>query len=64
MNCPKCNYDISQIYENVLETGKNSRYCKITDTYSGVEGLGSFDWDIECMCPKCKTKWITSDGNY
>lgn len=64
MNCPKCKYDMYYIYEKVLNTGKNSRYCKITNTYPGVEGLGSIDWDVECKCPKCGHKWVTSDGNY
>lgn len=45
MNCPKCNYDIYYIYEKVLDTGKNSRYCKITNFYtmSSSEVIGGMD---------------------
>ena len=63
-NCPKCNYDIYEIYNRVYEGGK-SRYCKITNIHSG--SCGDFygtDWDVECICPKCKTKFTFSDGDY
>lgn len=66
MNCPKCNYDIFPIYDKVIETGKNSKYCKIVNIRPGIpyECIGGSDWDIECTCPKCKTKWTTSDSDY
>ena len=66
MNCPKCNYDMYYIYQRVLDEGKNSRYCKITNYYpmSSPEVIGGLDWDIELVCPKCKTKWTTCDGDY
>ena len=66
MNCPKCNYDMYYIYEKVLDTGKDSRYCNIINchTMSSPEVIGGMDWDIKCICPKCKTKWITSDCDY
>ena len=64
MNCPKCNYDIYEIYNRVCEGGK-SKYCKITNIHSS--SCGDFygtDWDVECVCPKCKTKFTFSDGDY
>ena len=33
MNCPKCNYDIYEIYNRVCEGGK-SKYCKITNIHN------------------------------
>ena len=29
------------------------------------QGGGSYgtDWNVECICPKCKTKFAFSDGN-
>ena len=64
MNCPKCNYDIREIYNRVCEGGK-SKYCKMTNIHSS--SCGDFygtDWDVECVCPKCKTKFTFSDGDY
>ena len=64
MNCPKCNYDIYKIYERVCEGGK-SKYCKITNIHSGsCGGFYGTDWDVECICPKCKTEFMFSDGDY
>ena len=64
MNCPKCNYDIYKIYERVCEGGK-SKYCKITNIHSSsCGGFYGTDWDVECICPKCKTEFMFSDGDY
>ena len=66
MICPKCNYDMFPIYDEVIRTGKDSKKCKIINihTVSNLEILGGTDWDVECICPKCKTKWTFSDGDY
>lgn len=64
MNCPKCNYDMFEIYTKVCE-GRQSKYCKIINIHRG--SCGDFygtDWDVECTCPKCKTKFAFSDGDY
>ena len=64
MNCPKCNYDMFGIYCEVIN-GKQSKYCKITNVYSSSCGyFYGTDWDVECTCPKCKTKFSFSDGDY
>lgn len=64
MNCPKCNYDMFGIYSRVCE-GRTSKYCKIINIHRS--NLGDFygtDWDVVCVCPKCKTKFTFSDGDY
>ena len=33
MNCPKCNYDIYEIYNRVCE-GCKSKYCKNTNIHN------------------------------
>ena len=64
MNCPKCNYDIFSTYYEVIETGKKSKYCKIVDVQSGFNGeCNETTWYVECICPKCKTKFGFSDSN-
>ena len=53
------------IYSKVIESGKQSKYCKITNIHRG--NCGDFygtDWDVECICPKCKRKFVFSDGDY
>lgn len=65
MNCPKCNYDMFGIYSEVIASGKQSRYCKLTNIHSSNCGdFNGTDWDVECTCPKCKTKFVFSDGDY
>ena len=64
MNCPKCHYDMFEIYDKVCN-GSKSKYCKITNIHSS--SCGDFygtDWDVECICPKCKTKFTFSDEDY
>ena len=63
MNCPKCNYDMLGIYDEVLN-GKKSKYCKITNMHTCFYGdyIG-YDWNVECVCPKCKTEFEFSDGS-
>lgn len=52
------------IYCEVIN-GKQSKYCKITNVYSSSCGyFYGTDWDVECTCPKCKTKFSFSDGDY
>lgn len=64
MNCPKCNYDMFKLYDRVCKGGK-SKYCKITNIHSGSCGyFYGTDWDVECICPKCKTKFTFSDEDY
>lgn len=64
MNCPNCDYDMYNIYDGVCE-GKKSKYCKITNIHSSFNGeFSGIDWDVECTCPKCKTEFYFSDGNY
>ena len=63
VNCPKCNYDMFKIYDRVCK-GDKSKYCKITNIHnSGCGGSYGTDWNVECICPKCKTKFAFSDGN-
>ena len=65
MNCPKCNYDMFGIYNQVVESGKNSKYCEITNIQSAYCGdFYGTDWNVECICPKCKTNFEFSDGDY
>lgn len=65
MNCPKCNYDMFPIYDEVLYTGIDSKYCKVTNVrINSFEVVGGQDWDVECICPRCNTKFIFSDGDY
>ena len=64
MNCPKCNYDMFEIYDKVCN-GSKSKYCKITNIHnSSSGGFYGTDWNVECTCPKCKTKFTFSDGDY
>ena len=63
VNCPKCNYDMFKIYDRVCK-GDKSKYCKITNIHnSGCGGSYGTDWNVECICLKCKTKFAFSDGN-
>lgn len=64
MNCPKCHYDMFKIYDKVCKGGK-SKYCRITNIHNS--NCGDFygtDWNVKCTCPKCKTKFTFSDGDY
>ena len=64
MNCPKCNYDMFEIYDKVCKGGK-SKYCKITNIHNSSSGVFyGTDWDVECTCPRCKTKFTFSDEDY
>ena len=65
VNCPKCNYDIFEIYDRVCKGGK-SKYCKIINVHSRncEDFYDTTDWDVECICPKCKTEFTFSDGDY
>lgn len=64
MNCPKCNYDMFEIYDKVCN-GSKSKYCKITNIHNSSSGVFyGTDWDVECTCPKCKTKFTFSDEDY
>ena len=64
LNCPKCNYDMFEIYDKVCN-GSKSKYCKITNIHnSSSGGFYGTDWNVECICPKCKTKFTFSDEDY
>lgn len=64
LNCPKCNYDMFEIYDRVCN-GSKSKYCEITNIHSSSSGVFyGTDWDVECTCPKCKTKFTFSDEDY
>lgn len=65
--CPKCGYDMWYKYSVLMDSEKQkSRYVKITNvrTISTSDYLHGTDWDVELTCPKCKTKWVTSDSSY
>ncbi len=65
MNCPKCNYDMFEIYNKVIDTGQNSEYCKIKNIRpSRTCDYGGTDWEVECVCPRCKTEFSFIDGDY
>ena len=62
--CPKCNYDMFEIYDKVYN-GSKSKYCKIINIHNSSSGsFYGTDWNVECICPKCKTKFTFSDGDY
>lgn len=62
--CPKCNYDIYKIYNKVYNGGK-SKYCKLTNIRKGnSDGFYGTEWNVECICPKCKFSFTFSDGAY
>jgi len=65
MECPKCGYDIYSKYESVLG-GRKSKFVKITNGHYefSPDAFNAYGWDVECTCPKCKTKWVFSDTNY
>lgn len=62
--CPKCGYDIFQKYESVL-SGRKSKFVKITNMHPefSLDAMNAYGWDVECICPKCKTKWVFDDSN-
>lgn len=64
MNCPKCNYSIFRIYSKVIEIGRPSKYCKITNVTPAFSGDCGTDWVVECVCPECDTEFCFSDGDY
>lgn len=65
MNCPRCGYDIYPKYQSVLGGGK-SKFLKITNVHQEYcpDAYGCCGWDVECICPVCKTKWVFSDCDY
>ena len=64
MECPKCGYDLFSKYESVLD-GHKSKFVKITNKHYGFSlGAYTYEWDVECTCPQCKTEWVFSDTNY
>lgn len=65
MNCPKCNYDIFSIYENMLSNGKDSEFCKITNYRSefSLDAFNAHSWYVECKCPKCGEEWGFDDSD-
>ena len=65
MNCPKCNYDMFKIYSKVIEKGKNLKNCSITNIRCSCTcDSNGTDWDVECICPRCKTEFSFMDGDY
>lgn len=64
MNCPKCNYNMFRTYCKVIENGKRSEHCKITNIQPALSEDGGTDWEVECICPICRTEFCFSDGDY
>lgn len=65
--CPKCGHDMWGEYDELINSGKEkSKHIKISNihTTSTPYYLNGSDWDVELTCPKCKTKWATSDSDY
>lgn len=62
-NCPKCGRDIYDEYEDYLG-GNYNKYIKIKNyrTFFDGEYLGH-DWDVKCICPKCKEEFWFSDSD-
>lgn len=65
MNCPKCNYDMFSKYMSVTD-GHKSKFIRIVNVHPeySLDALNTYGWDVECICPKCKTEWVFSDSNY
>lgn len=51
-------------YCKVIENGKRSEHCKITNIQPALSEDGGTDWEVECICPICKTEFCFSDGDY
>lgn len=65
MNCPKCNYDMFKIYSKAISTGQNSEYCQIKNIRSSRTcDCDGTDWEVVCVCPRCKTEFSFIDGDY
>lgn len=65
-NCPKCGKDMFPLYDSIIGGyKKQSKYCKITNYHSeySLDALNAHSWDIEFVCPKCKTKWTGWDSD-
>ena len=67
MKCPKCGYDMMGEYEEILYYEEaESPYVKITNMRPSntLEVMGGLEWDVELICSRCKTRWVTSDSNW
>ena len=60
MICPRCEYDISNIYAKVLNSGEKSKYCKIRVKGQTENG---YIWSVNCTCPRCNTQFTFFDGD-
>lgn len=64
--CPKCGRDIYDKYEEYQYdlTCKASKYIKIENYHSFFNGEHSgHEWDVKCICPKCKKRFCFSDSD-
>ncbi len=61
--CPKCGYDIYDKYSD-YHFGDSNKYIKIENYHSFFDGeYSGHEWDVECTCPKCKTRFCFSDSD-
>ena len=64
--CPKCGRDIFDKYEEYQydSTCKASKYIKIENYHSFFDGQYSgHEWDVKCICPRCKKRFWFSDAD-
>ena len=50
--------------KKLIENGKRSEHCKITNIQPALSEDGGTDQEVECICPICKTEFCFSDGDY
>lgn len=65
--CTKCNFDLWNEYSWLIESDKvESKHIILSNirTTSTVDYMNGTDWDVDCTCPRCQTRWITSDCDY
>lgn len=62
--CPKCGRDIYDEYEEYQYdlTCKPSKYIEIVNYHEFFDGeYSGHEWDVKCVCPRCKKRFSFSD---
>ena len=65
--CPQCGFDLWDEYDLLIDSEKlESKHIVLSNirTTSTFDYMNGTDWDVNCICPRCKMKWTTSDCNY
>ena len=64
--CPKCGRDISDEYDEYMfdDTCQPNKYIEVTNYHAFFDGSSSrHEWDVKCICPKCKKRFQFSDSD-